>query len=176
MRNAAVLLLCIFCSVGPETMYGQSHSKKAGNADAYTDPDVYSVYSVVINRILKSELLPNSRVYIVDQTATSLRMCAAPNRKHEAVLFSAIEDYAKVNTVPHRLLPRFSIQKPYDVVARPPEDSPSIYLSSIGFNHEKTLAVLTAMAGSGADYVLIKNGGEWQFLDDWSDQNCAWSS
>ena len=93
------------------------------------------------------------------------------------MLAPAIANYVNVNTVARNILPRFTLEKPYEVVAQTPPGGTSIYLSSVGFNRRKTLAVLSAMAkGSGSNAVLIKKSGKWQLLQGWSDMRCAWAS
>ena len=177
MRKILVSVIWLSCSLmALGQAHGQFYNGKTSVAHTYTDPDVYLVYSVVINYISKLPIYPflqATEIVIDDQTATGQHPCAPPNKEHKALLASAIADYAKANKVPHRLLPRFDLDKPYQLVQRSPE---AIYLSGIGFNRDKTVAVLTAFAGNGADYVLIKKDGKWQFLEGWSDYGCAWAS
>ncbi len=141
---------------------------------AYVDPDVYAVYSVVINSIL---LQPNfqqeTTIAIDDQTATEMEICTTPNGAHKAKLASVIANYVKANKVERSLLPRFILDKPYELVQSSPN---GIYLSSIGFNKRKTLAVVSAFAGSGRNYFLVKNSGKWEFLKNWLGAGCVWAS
>lgn len=91
------------------------------------------------------------------------------------MLASVIANYVKANKVARRLLPRFNLDKPYEMVHLPPD---GLYLSSIGFNRGKTVAVVSAtLAGSGRNYVLVKHNEKWQFAtDNWIDEGCVWAS
>src|SRR5579863_4139749 len=171
MRKTLVSVIWLSCSL---MALGQAHdgfyNGKTAVADTYTDPDVYSVYSVVINSISKMpNYLQATEIMIDDQTATGQQPCDPRKKEHKALLASATADYAKANKVSHRLLPRFDLDKPYQLVQGSPQE---IYLSGIGFNRDKTVAVLTAFAGYGTDYVLTKKDGKWQFFD--RDYACAW--
>jgi hypothetical protein len=155
-------------------MNGQFYLDETSSAaPTYVDPDVYSVYSIVVNSIIQYEFQQETTVPIYDHTATGQTICATPNKKHEAMLASAIANYAKVNKAQRRLLPRFNLDKPYEIIQRSPH---AVYLSSIGFNRGKTVAVLSAFAASGSNYVLVKEYGKWQFLTNWSEDGCVWAS
>jgi hypothetical protein len=172
----AVLLFCSSVIVG-ET-FTQPYLDDTPDGPTYTDPVVYAVYSAAINSILKrSYYQPDPKIYIFDRRATGQGICGTPNKAHEAVLAPAIASYAKANTVARSLLPRFTLEKPYEAVPQTPRGDTGIYLSSIGFNRHKTVAILSAMAkGGGSNYVLIKKSGKWQLLEGWSDTACVWAS
>ena len=92
---------------------------------------------------------------------------------HKAMLAPAIASYVKVNTVKRRLLPRFTLDKPYEMVQQSPHRGD---LSSVGFDRDKTVAVVSVFAGNGQNCVLVKKNGKWEFLTNWSDEACAWAS
>ncbi len=170
-------LVCCFVTVGQA--FGQPYLDGTPDGTTYTDPDVYSVYSAVINSIFAANFhQPDTKIYIGDHTATGQDVCSPPNKEHQAMLAPALADYEKTNKLQRHLLPRFSLEKPYEVVRKAPQGAAWIYLSSVGFNSDKTLAVVSAIssAGSGTNYVLIKKDGAWQFLTGWSDYGCAWAS
>jgi hypothetical protein len=169
-------VLFSFVTVGQA--YCQAYLADTPDGLTYTDPDVYSVYSVVINSMVKFRYQADAKIYIYDHTATGWSdICPTPNKKHEAMLALAVANYAKANTVERRLLPRFTLETPYELVQRVPQWVTGIYFSSIGFNRHKTVAVLSASAkGGGGTYVLTKKDGKWQLLEGWSDMGCAWAS
>jgi hypothetical protein len=174
LQGSAVKLMILLLLVG--SMAAQLPSKPK-SSDAYTDPDGYLVYSLVIKHITTYEFQSDVKIVVNDHTVTYQRMCSTPNKKYQAMLASAIADYAKVNSVRRRLLPQFEIEKPYELLGDGATSGGHwIELSSIGFSRDKTLAVLTAGTSSISDYVLIKRNGKWQFLEGWSDQGCAWAS
>ena len=79
----------------------------------------------------------------------------------------------KDNKAPQRLLPRFNLDRPYGMGHLPPD---GVYLSGIGFNQGKTVAVVSAtLAGSGRIYVLVKDNEKWRFAY-WTDGGCVWAS
>ena len=102
-----------------------------------------------------------------------MEICSTPNKDHKAMLASAFANYVKVNKVKRRLLPRFTLDRAYEMVQKSPHE---VYLSSVGFNRDKTVAVVSVFAGNGSNCVLVKKNGRWEVLTNWSDEGCAWAS
>ena len=146
----------------------------SSSVPTYVDPDAYLVYSIVINSILRQpNFQQGTTIAINDQTATAMEICFTPNKEHKAMLASAIANYVRVNKVPRRLLPRFNLDRHYEMVQLSPD---GVYFSSIGFNRGKTVAVVSAFAGSGRNYVLVKGNEKWRFANNWMDEGCVWAS
>jgi hypothetical protein len=174
-KGVAVLIWLSCSSLAIGQVNGHLFLDEASSSvPTYVDPDVYLVYSAVINSILER---PNFRleatIAIGDQTATGMEICSTPNKGHKAMLAAAIASYVKVNTVKRRLLPRFTLDKPYEMVQKSPH---GVYLSSVGFDRDKTVAVVSVFAGNGQNCVLVKRNDKWEFLTNWSDEGCAWAS
>jgi hypothetical protein len=166
----------------------------AGNQldEVYTDPDVYSVYSVVVNDLSRyPPLQQESTILIRDHTVTYQKMCSEPNSAHREILAQAIADYTQANGTTRKLLPKFSLDKFYELVAVDKAPArPWVELSSVGFNRQKDIAVVTwgIRAGppgseenrprsfTGSDFVLRKKNGRWQSYDGWTDAGCVRAS
>jgi hypothetical protein len=176
MRKSIAFLIWLSCS---SLALGQLNGhlfldEASSSVPTYVDPDAYLVYSIVINSMLQQRnFRQEATITIDDQTATGMEICFTPNKEHKAMLASAIANYVKVNKVPRRLLPRFKVDRRYEMGHLPPD---GVYLSSIGFNRGKTLAVVSAtLAGSGSNYVLVKDNEKWRFAY-WNDGGCVWAS
>jgi hypothetical protein len=172
MRKSIAFLIWLSCS---SLALGRLNGHEASSSvPTYVDTDAYLVYSIVINSMLQEyNFQQETTVTIDDQTATGMEICFTPNKEHKAMLASAIANYVKVNKVTRRLLPRFNLDRPYEMGHLPPN---GVYLSSIGFNRGETVAVVSAtLAGSGRNYVLVKDNEKWRFAD-WTDGGCVWAS
>ena len=174
MRKSIAFLIWLSCS---SLALGQLNGHLDGassSVSTYVDPDAYLVYSIVINSMLQGHNFRQEKtITIDDQTYTGMEICFTPSKEHKAILASAIANYVKVNKAPQRLLPRFNLDRPYEMGHLPPD---GVYLSGIGFNQGKTVAVVSAtLAGSGRNYVLVKDNEKWRFAY-WTDGGCVWAS
>jgi hypothetical protein len=176
MRKSIAFLILLSCS---SLALGQLNGhlfldEASSSVPTYVDPDAYLVYSIVINSMLQQHnFRQETTVTIDDQTDTGMEICFTPDKEHKTMLASAIANYVKVNKVSRRLLPRFNLDRPYEIGHLPPD---GVYLSSIGFNRGRTLAVVSAtLAGSGRNYVLVKVNEKWRSAD-WTDGGCVWAS
>jgi hypothetical protein len=116
-------------------------------------------------------------------------MCLEPDDVSKRTIGTAISDYNKVNQKRWLLTRRFSIEKPYRLLsgnrlltlARNGSAMGWIEVSAVGFNDEKTIAVVYAghhcgsLCGGGTFHVLHKQDGLWQPLK-WNGISCAWAS
>jgi len=129
-------------------------------------------------------------------------MCIHPDKESEDVLDPAIANYNEVNSKIWLLQPDFRIEKPYDLVSmkdiphvlendtvagwRPPGEERrkyvgSLELSAVGFNPQKTVAVVYighqcgSLCGGGTFHLLEKKEGKWQPLK-WKGSTCSWVS
>ena len=154
-------------------------------AAEYDDQDAYAIYS---------RLLPSKQSYgfakgtlvIQQETGTPAKLddyCLAPEAARE--FKDAIEDY-KRHTEPILLQRRFDIDKPYelvntetigtlikdhkwgDVYKRYPDSGGIIRVSTVGFNRQKTLAIVNTgsscndLCGSGSFHLFKKIDGKWK--------------
>jgi hypothetical protein len=190
----AILLPVAFIGAQP-----QSPSTEKQDPQPYSIAEAYEVYSTILpddwNKSQSTKL-------VIAQETRSYGMCLAPdNEQSKKTVDPAIADYVAQNKkawllqwdlqiampyqlVPHATLDAFfqkggtgwaGVQKTY------PQSSGWIEVSAIGFDPDKTVAVVYeghhcgVLCGGGRFYTLQKKDGKWLPLD-WSGTSCAWAS
>lgn len=153
----------------------------------YSDPEAYRVYAAILPENLAYKR-STATVIIREETRSNLEQCFSPHFLHDALLGSAIAEYRRINRSPWKLAQFFSISKPYQLAPetdfagflwkpssplgayiRSHQEFPGIIeLSAVGFNREKTIAVVymgyKRQVLSSAWYVQIlrKQNGSWR--------------
>ena len=181
-----ILLLLLFSSVPTQT-----------TSSAYNDADAYEVYVT----ILPSEWplrVAHAKQLVIRRETRAYEMCLKPDTEIQARVGPAIADYIKQNAKKWLLQPRFSFAIPYqlfegslDAVLKQggwdeyyrqyPESGGLIELSAVGFNVDKTVAVVYIgrscgpLCGGGTFHVLEKVDGKWKPFE-WKGSSCAWAS
>ena len=126
-------------------------------------------------------------------------MCLRPQEEWQEKIGPAISDYVRSNAKPSLLQPRIKVGVPYQLIIadeltsaiqtsgwegfyqRYPDSGGWVELSVVGFNVNKTVAVVYMghhcgrLCGGGGFHVLEKKDGKWIALD-WKGSNCAWAS
>jgi hypothetical protein len=128
-------------------------------------------------------------------------MCLQPDANSAKLIGSAIMDYIQQNQHPWLLQQRLTIEKPYVLLSPDqiesifrrspggweaftqmyPDSGGIIEFSAVGFNSDKTIAVVYSghscgsLCGGGEFSVLQKKGGKWQPLP-WQGSQCMWVS
>ena len=148
----------------------------------YTDSEAYAVYSAIIQNGWAT-LSHEPELFISDQTVVIHNVSLKPEGDLQATLGPAIADYQEANQEQRSLRREFHIDKPYDLVTADKTSKPFwIRFSSVGFNGDKTVAVVAVdrviahvggSSGSGSFVVLFKKDGKWQ-RGKWSGADCAW--
>jgi hypothetical protein len=173
-------------------------AKKDEQPEAYSDADAYEIYSA----ILPSEWpmsAAHAKELVIDSSTKNNKMCLSPDRESEALLRPAISDYVKKNDKTWILQPTFSLGVPYRLIAADelksifesggwqsfrglhPDSGGWIELSAVGFNADKTVAVVYKghhcgmLCGGGDFHVLEKKDGKWSPLK-WKGSSCGWRS
>jgi hypothetical protein len=156
------------------------------SAKTYDVEDAYQIYSL---------LLPHEESYsfakgtlIIQEETELMRDGSEPCVTPEAAsrFKEAIADYKRLNTRPWLLQRQFQIEKSYEIVSsetigivfrsggwdgfpkRYPESAGYIIMSAVGFNKEKTLAVVYSgsscgsLCGSWRFHLLAKIDGYWK--------------
>jgi hypothetical protein len=173
---------------------GQVNEPKPPVADdvtpeSYADPEAYAVYAAVLPMIWNSEHEPKSLIFR-EETEFSAResvdnLCIKGDKKFYTTWGSTLRDYVVMNRVPRHLLRMFPIDKTYllvpkreldelilkshweDFYTRYPEARSYISVSSVGFNAQKTKALLTMdyscgiLCMYGTYYFMEKQNGRW---------------
>jgi hypothetical protein len=188
------LLLLIFSS-----LFSQSAPVRPDDSPKpYEDGEAYAVYAA----ILPSEWpwrVANAKRLVIRTETENYKMCLQPEKDWERVVGPAISDYQKRNEKPWLLQPNFDIALPYQLVSADelksamaqgswqgfykqyPESGGFISLSAVGFNADRTVAVVYmghhcgGLCGGGEFHVLQKKDGKWVPLD-WKGTRCIWES
>ncbi|HLJ46322.1 MAG TPA: hypothetical protein VKU01_09960 [Bryobacteraceae bacterium] len=156
--------------------------------EPYTVPEAYEVYSALLPQdwmITAAHADP-----LVFQAETKpYKICLEPEASSKELVGPAIADYVKVNQKQWLLRGQFHIQPLFQIVpAEQLSNVLKIYhsvgwveLSAVGFNAEKTVAVVYighhcgGLCGGGGFHVLEKKDGKWQPLK-WRGSSCFWAS
>ena len=173
-------------------------SSSGGKAPPYEDQDAYEVYSAILPLEWPLRDAHAKRLVIQNETK-SYEMCLRPEKEWQEKIGPAISDYVRSNAKPALLQPRIKVGVPYGLIIadelrstiqtadwegfykRYPDSGGWMELSAVGFNVNKTVAVVYmghhcgALCGGGGFHVLEKKDGKWVALD-WKGSSCAWAS
>lgn len=179
----------------------QSELGNSKSVQPYSAQEAYEVYSTLLPdewtwRYAKSKIL------LIRAETVSYEMCLTPDAESAKLLDPAILNYRIVNGTTWTLERKLDISKPYDLVPgvtlqapfksngpagwsnfklEHPDSVGWIELSAVGFNHDKTVAVVYVghhcggLCGGGRFSVLQKVEGKWKPLP-WKGSSCAWAS
>jgi len=202
MKNA--LTICILTSVlfSVRIAYGQAAPSP------YTDVDAYAVYAVVMEADWPIRSAKAKKLVIQIETADypkfgdSQTNCLQPAKGEEAIYGPVIAAFSELNKDPLLLQPKFEASVPYQLVtkasvdeifakkgvagwadfyAKYPDSGGVISMSAVGFNAEKTIAIVYmghscgGLCGGGSYHVLQKTGGKWSEVQ-WKGMTCMWAS
>lgn len=149
------------------------------------DPESYEVYSVILNSFSKQ----HAKSMVIRAETKGEEMCLQPEKESKKLIGDAITNYVRLNGKTWPLQERFNIEQPYKLmknaeVEKAIEGKPIfefylIELSAVGFNSEKTIAVVYmgyicgGLCGAGGFHVLQKKDGIWTPLK-WKGDSCHW--
>ena len=169
-----------------------------GNAPPYEDQEAYEVYSAILPLEWPLRDAHAKRLIIQNETK-GYEMCLRPDKEWQEKIGPAISDYVRSNAKPSLLQPRIKVGVPYRLIIvdelrsaiqtsgwegfyqRYPDSGGWMELSAVGFNVNKTVAVVYMghhcgpLCGGGGFHVLEKKDGKWVALD-WKGSSCAWAS
>ena len=129
--------------------------------------------------------------------------CLRPDAGSAKLIGPAVNDYVRVNKTKWQLQKKLKIDIPYELVSseniisiinplteredwkefykRYPNSNGFVDLSAVGFNADKSIAVVAfgrwcgGHCGEGGYYVLEKKNGKWVQLE-WTGNRCSWIS
>jgi hypothetical protein len=152
--------------------------------------------------VIRQETLRNFGAVLDADPSDSI--CLRPDAESAKIIGSAIADHVKVNKMKWRLQEKFELGIPYQLVSSDvimsmigtgnekiqgwedfykqyPGSGGFIDFSAVGFNADKTVAVVSKgrwcgpACGAGNYYVLQKKDGKWIPLE-WKGERCNWIS
>lgn len=177
-------------------------AKKGEQAEAYTDADAYEVYNAILTsrrHVENANMSANATVFVIPSLTQSEKMCLEPDKESQKIIGSAISDYVKKNEKSWLLQPLLNGELNYQLIAPEEYGAASwergwieyykkhpgyvnwIELSAVGFNEDKTVAVVYLrhmcgmLCGDGNFHVLQKKEGKWLPLE-WKGSYCTWAS
>jgi hypothetical protein len=169
----------------------------------YDVDEAYKVYSAILPTI-------GARSLVIGTETTTSEICLRPlDAQSEKVLRLAIDNYLELNALPWQLQKHFDINRHYELLAqeelnatfrngmngnssmggwktfyeRHPDSEGLIELSAVGFNADKSIAVVfigyhCGEECRGGEFRALENkGGKWQILTGrglWN--HCVWYS
>jgi len=179
-------------------LLSQGVISSSGKAPPYEDQEAYEVYSAIIPLEWPLRDAHAKRLIIQNETK-GYEMCLRPEKEWQEKIGPAISDYVRSNAKPSLLQPRIKVAVPYRLIIahelrsaiqtagwevfyqRYPDSGGWMELSAVGFNVNKTVAVVYMghycgpLCGGGGFHVLEKKDGKWVALD-WKGSSCAWAS
>jgi hypothetical protein len=167
---------------------GTPVAQDSSAAQAYELADAYQIYSLLIPH-QESYGFAKGTIIIQEQTMTNadvVEACLSPEVARE--FKTAISDYRRSRTKKWLLKRQFQIEKPYEIQSKQtlgrlrghglaswdayydhyPESGGWIFMSAVGFNKNKTQAIVYmgsicgGLCGSAQFYVLKKVQGQWK--------------
>jgi hypothetical protein len=171
-----------------------------GPPQAYDVAEAYEVYAA----ILPSEWawrVANAKRLVIRRETTHYCMCLEPIGDSKKLMDAAIADYETRSQTEWLIQDNLKIEKPYAIITsdeisamfqpglegyqilsqRYPDSAGYIQFSAVGFNAEKTTAVVYVghhcgpLCGGGSFSVLQKKDGKWEPLK-WQGNRCVWVS
>lgn len=193
------LLMMLFLSFS-SVLLGQEKTKP------YDDSDVYKVYDVIIRNEWPISVAKATRLVLQAETTTipgfgENKLCLKPAPGDEPTLGPLLASYTKANEKPWVLQKNFKLDIPYEIVPRSeldkifapnsdgwkpfntkyPNSGGFIHMSAVGFNADKTLALVYmghlcgGLCGGGTHHLLEKREGKWIEIP-WRGETCMWAS
>lgn len=166
----------------------------------YEDVEAYQVYSAIIPSEWPLRVA-NAKQVVIHEATKGYEMCLRPEKEYEEIIGPAISEYVRLNQQSWMLHRDFLIERPYELISadelkatfeqglpgwkkfydQHPDSGGWIELSAVGFNADKTIAVVYmghscgGLCGGGAFHVLQKRDGKWIPLE-WKGTRCAWAA
>lgn len=208
MFRKIFLLSISFLALSQSFIFGQTNQLPIyEDADAYevysailSSPEVARL-SKAKNLVIRQETLGNFGTFLDVEHST--RICLRPDAESAKIMGTAIADYVKVNKTKWLLREKFKLEIPYKLInsetiipiinpftekedwkefyKQYPDSGGFIDLSAVGFNADKSVAVVSkgrwcgSLCGEGDYYVLQKKDGKWVPLK-WNGDYCSWVS
>ena len=170
-------------------------------AEPYRVPEAYEIYSSLFMDGSAASADLAKKMVIRQETIPPSDMCLKPEGESIAWLAPVIGDFIQKNNRPWLLQQMFTMPRSYEFISardldsmftngapgwkqfyeRYPGSAGFVQVSAVGFNAEKTIAVVYVahgcggLCGAGGFSVLEKKDGKWQEMI-WKGSSCAWVS
>jgi hypothetical protein len=180
-----MLLHLILPLISSLLLYQSSAVSTDNQPKLYEEAEAYEVYGAILPTELPYQVA-NAKSLVIQSETEGYKMCLRPEAESEKIIGQASSQYVKLNEKTWLLKRGLRIKKPYELAPfdklRSALNSRGwIELSAVGFNADKTVAVVYmghhcgGLCGGGGFHVLQKKGGKWAPLT-WKGSSCAWES
>jgi hypothetical protein len=180
-----MLLKVILLLASPLFLYHSGTLNTGIEHQPYEDAEAYAVYSALLPTFWPPGNRPRTKKLIIRSETTTKKLCLKPDPDTEKIVGQAISEFVKLNKKTWLLQRHFNIESPYELIAyseirgaikqggwekfyqQYPDSSGWVDLSAVGFNAEKTVAVVYTghhcgmLCGGGRYHVLQKKDGKW---------------
>jgi hypothetical protein len=194
MLQQTTLILTAFFLLFPAIALSQTNQPVP-----YKDSDAYEIYSTILSSQWAVRVAKAKTLVIRAETSAKFEMCLRPDPESEKIIGGAISNYLEVNKKTWLIQKKFNIETPYKIVSSEainavfeknkweefykqyPDSGGYIELSAVGFNADKTVAIVYSghscggLCGGGDYAVLQKKDGKWVPLS-WRGSSCSWAS
>jgi len=193
-----MLLQVILLLISSVSLYQGSAVKTDKALKPYEDAEAYEVYSAIIPTgwLWQAQ---KAKSLVISSETKGYQMCLRPEVDSENIIGQAISEYVKLNEKTWLLQQQLNVEKPYRFITSDdlksvfehgdwekfgkqyPDSGGWIELSAVGFNTDKTVAVVYMghhcgmLCGGGGFHVLQKKDGKWEPLK-WNGTSCSWAS
>jgi len=201
MKIHPTIFVLIIALSGLRMAYGQKELA------AYTDADAYAVYSVILAPERPASVA-KAKIFVIETETDDYpkygdddTKCLVSPKGEESTYDPVIAAYRAANKTASLLQPKFDLPVPYKLVstswiqglfakngggwkefyANYPNSGGLISMSAVGFNADKTIALVYmghscgGLCGSGGYHVLKKINGSWAEIK-WAGTSCVWVS
>ena len=164
----------------------------------YEDPEAYVVYATILpsDWIIRDA---HAKHLVILRETRPYQMCLRPEPEFVQAVGPAINDYTRINASAWLLQEKFDTDLSYELISKEqlrstlgkgnwenfyayyPDSKGFLELSAVGFNEDKTIAVVYLghgcglLCGGGGFHVLQKKDGKW-IPFEWKGSSCAWVS
>jgi hypothetical protein len=201
MKNALLILSVL-------VVLGVRNASAQNTPLAYDVPEAYAVYSAIVANEWPIRVAKAQRLVIQAETIDypdlpkDEKICLVPTNDEKSLYDPVIAEYVAVNKKTWLLQRKFEIGIPYEFIskaeisaifekkgmegwtdlrAKHPDSGGIISMSAVGFNADKTIAIVYmghscgGLCGGGIYHVLKKVDGKWGEII-WLGISCMWSS
>jgi len=195
-----VLLFPALLLTAPLVLMTQG-AEKEDAPQPYTVPEAYQVYDALLPHDWTVTEAHAKLLVIKAETDSHFQICLNPGKDSDPGVGPAVENWKITNTKEWLLQPQFEGARQYVLVPSKhingffepdgggwkafygeyPDSGGFIELSAVGFNKDKTVAVVYmghscgGLCGGGTFYVLAKHDGKWGPAR-YGGGSCAWAS
>jgi hypothetical protein len=182
-------------ALAPLTVFAQPKA-----AETYKVPEAYEIYAMLLPKQWPVRVA-HTRKMVIRAETDAYEMCLKPEGEFAAILGPAIANFLEVNKKSWVLEKAIPMDQPYEFVfaeelkaifsegiegwksfyQKYPDSGGYNLLSAVGFNSDKTVAVVYiahwcgGLCGGGEFEVLQKKNDKWQTME-WKGSRCSWAS